>query len=102
MTFKVIVEPEAASDLDAAFRWYEEQLPGLGHEFLISVEACFSRLERDPEMYQAVDKRVRRARVDRFPFGLFYVISVPVINVLAAFHSRRDPEGWRKRVRKWD
>lgn len=98
MNFQVIVEPDAILDLNAAFGWYEEQLDGLGKEFIISVEASFSQLERTPEIYQTIFENIRRAPIKRFPFGLFYLIRKQIVHVVAIYHSRRDPDGWKKRI----
>jgi hypothetical protein len=37
MTYRLIVNPEAKEDLAAASGWYDQQRPGLGHEFLDAV-----------------------------------------------------------------
>lgn len=36
----LIVRREAEADIDQAFAWYESQRPGLGHDFLLCVEAA--------------------------------------------------------------
>jgi plasmid stabilization system protein ParE len=36
--------------------------------------------------------------VRRFPFAIFFDISEDEIQVIAVFHSRRDPEDWQSRV----
>ena len=33
-TYRLIAEPEADADVEAAFEWYEQEEPGLGLEFL--------------------------------------------------------------------
>ena len=98
--FSIAVEPEAADDLVTAFDWYEEQLVGLGQEFLISVQVSFAQIERNPEMYQTIDQRIRRARIERFPFGIFYDVRPAKVHVIAVMHSRRDPEGWQERLKQ--
>lgn len=61
----------AASELDAAFSWYEAQRPGLGAEFLTSIEAALAGVGQYPAMYPQVRGRVRRALTRRFPYGIF-------------------------------
>lgn len=36
----LIVRRDAEEDIDQAFTWYESQRPGLGHDFLLCVEAA--------------------------------------------------------------
>jgi len=40
MLADLVVAPEAQIDLDDAYVWYERQRPGLGEEFLSSLDAC--------------------------------------------------------------
>ena len=101
MILPVIVEPPAEQDLKAAFEWYENQVPGLGHEFLVSIRSCFGRLERTPEIYSAIHDKLRRARVERFPFGVFYLAGDEAIYVLAIMHHSKDPKYWQKRFKGW-
>ena len=88
---RVTLRPRAEWDIDDAYAWYEERSPGLGEVFLRSVEACFARIVRHPEAYVIADGRVRRARLNRFPYAVYYVIRDDRIDVLAVYHSRRRP-----------
>jgi len=82
-------------DLDDAFSWYELRQSGLGDVFLSSVEACFVRLRREPEIYPLKHARVRRARVHRFPYWVYFVVRSSHIDVLAVYHERRKPRSFR-------
>lgn len=50
MKSPLIIRPEAESDLAEAYRWYEAQVPGLGSDFLLSVDAALSSIRRNPEL----------------------------------------------------
>lgn len=64
---------EAASELEAAAHWYEEDRPGLGSEFIMSLEAILASIRRTSQLYaQAHRSDVRRALIKRFPYGLFF------------------------------
>lgn len=39
MKYPVLIRPEAESDLEEAFSWYENKRRGLGYDFLLQVEA---------------------------------------------------------------
>ena len=101
MKFPLIIEPSAESDLRAAFGWYENQVLGLGHEFPVLIRTCFSRLERTPEIYPPILGKLRRARIDRFPFGVFYIVSNETSYVLGVMHHSKNPEAWMKRIKIW-
>ena len=91
MTRHVRVRHRAELDIDEAFVWYEARAAGLGELFLSALDACFDRISRDPEMYPVRHGRVRRARLSRFPYSVFYTIRDDTIDVLAVYHGRRRP-----------
>src|SRR5579871_2047794 len=98
MAAELVVAPEAELDIAQAFAWYESRRPGLGEEFLSSVDASIERIRREPEMHAAVYEACRRALVRRFPYGVFYEYAETRITVFAVFHTSRDPEKWRERL----
>ena len=51
MIERVIFISEADDDVAASYDWYESREPGLGEEFLRSIEACVRGIQRHPEMY---------------------------------------------------
>jgi hypothetical protein len=48
MSYQIIIRPEAANEVQAAFDWYEEKSEGLGLEFLRAAEACLEKIRRNP------------------------------------------------------
>ncbi len=98
MSKTLTIRPEAEEDLTQAFEWYESQRKGLGHDFLLCVEAGLARVSRNPGIYGKVYKDIRRVLIDRFPFGIFYIDNENNIIVLAVLHARRNPNTWRDRV----
>lgn len=67
-------------------------------EFMDSIDEALSRVVRNPHLYPLVYRTLRRAVVRRFPFALFFEVVADEIQVIAVFHSRRDPEIWKERV----
>jgi plasmid stabilization system protein ParE len=98
MTYKVIVRPEAALEIQEAFDWYEERSEGLGLEFLRVADACLSGVQRNPTSHQIVHEQVRRALMRKFPYALFYLIRGGTIVVLACFNVKRSPADWQRRA----
>ena len=98
MTYEVIVRPEAALEVEEAYRWYEERSEGLGLEFLRVADACLSSAQRNPAAYPIVYERVRRALLRKFPYALFYLVDESRIVVIACFHIRRSPADWQRRA----
>jgi plasmid stabilization system protein ParE len=98
MKYELIIRPEAEAELAEAFDWYEEQLRGLGSEFLISVDATVHAITRNPRQFAKIHKDVRRALLHRFPYGVFFLVEDTRIIVLAFFHAKRNPKRWRERA----
>ncbi len=88
---KVTVRPDAAADIRAAWRWYEEQRPGLGDDLLHALDEVFARLEAFPHSAPEVAgyPDLRRCRVRGFPYGVFYRLAANQIDVLRVIHASR-------------
>lgn len=97
MSRRLLVRPEAETDLSAAFVWYESRRSKLGDEFLAEVEDCFARIAELPESFPQLHGRYRRALMRRFPYKIFYVIEPEFISVVAVLHGARHPTRWRSR-----
>lgn len=98
MNYEILLRPEAEADISESYRWYEGQVEGLGEEFLRTVDASISIIQRNPSVYAPVHKDVRRALVRKFPFGIFYFIETDRVIVLGCFHVRRNPLQWKGRL----
>ncbi len=97
MKHELIIRPEAEVELAEAFDWYEEQVRGLGSEFLIAVDAAVHALARNPLQFAEIHKGVRRSLLRRFPYGVFYFLDDERIIVIAFFHVKRNPKRWKQR-----
>lgn len=98
MNRRLIIRPEAESEMTEAFDWYEERVSGLGSEFLLCVDAAFNAILRNPQQFPRVHKIVRRAITRRFPYEVFFVEDNERIVVLSVFHVKRNPKRWQKRI----
>lgn len=99
MSRRLIVRPEAESDIAAAAQWYEEQRPGLSLAFRSALDRAFTAVSENPDRYAHIYRDVRRALVRRFPYGVFYVDQGERIVVIGVLHTSRDPKLWRSRSR---
>lgn len=91
MSLELVVRPEAEADVLEAFRWYNEQLPGLGQEFLEELDRVIGSIHQNPRVHGKVHRDLRRALMRRFPYGVFYSVSPDRIVVVAILHAARDP-----------
>jgi plasmid stabilization system protein ParE len=99
MAARLVIAPEAVEDLVEAYGWYEKQRVGLGEDFLGCVDARIQAVCRAPEVHARVHEDYRRALVRRFPYAVFYEYVAGVVTVYCVFHTARDPEKWRRRLK---
>lgn len=90
--------PEADAELAESRQWYARQRENLDTEFMQKIDDALSRIVSNPQSYPIVYKTLRRAVVRRFPFAIFYEVVGQELQVVAVYHSRRDPDVWKARV----
>ena len=88
---------DADAELAEARQWYAHQRQDLDLEFMDSVHEALTRVVHNPHFYPIVYRNLRRAVVRRFPFAIFFDVREDEIQVIAVFHSRRNPEAWQSR-----
>ena len=98
MTLRLVFRRAARQDLEDAALWYEGRRPGLGGEFQSAVEDVLRLIQADPLMYPRVHRLVRRVRVRRFPYAVYFLAERDRVVVLSVFHARRDPRVWQSRA----
>jgi plasmid stabilization system protein ParE len=92
------VQAAAENDIAAARDWYDSHQAGLGTQFLLAVERAFDHIQNWPESFPAEYRDVRRVGLKRFPYVVYYQITVRGIEVLGVLHGSRDPRAWKARA----
>ena len=64
---RATIRPAAQADIEQAFDWYAEQGPGLGNEFLASLQLALKHASRAPLAQAIVHRDARRILLHRFP-----------------------------------
>lgn len=98
MSLPLVIRDEAQAELDAAFDFYEGRQAGLGVDFVDCVQRVFDRIAVNPSMHAVVAGDVRKAVVRRFPYCVFYRPHADRVEVIAVFHTSRNPADWQSRV----
>jgi plasmid stabilization system protein ParE len=97
--YRLLSIPEADSDLESAFLWYERERLGLGVEFIEEVRSAYDRIGRSPMGYLEVRMGIRRCLLQRFPYAAYFTVDDDAVVVLAVIHASRDPAEWQRRNR---
>jgi len=93
-----VLDPLAEEDLKDAARHYENEVNGLGADFLDRVYAAIERLTVYPQSGFLQTDNIRIARISRFPYDVHYRIEPDRIFVLAVMHQSRKPGLWKRRL----
>lgn len=90
---RVVLAPRVVTDLREAWSRYEDVDENVVRGFSQAFDQLVARLESFPRSGTPVDgfDDLRRARMRRFPYGVFYRVSVPdEVRILRVLHQRRD------------
>ena len=91
MAYQLILQEEAIEDTRSAYSRYEEQLPGLGEDFLFELDIVFEKLKQHPQHYSFVFDDFRDVRLNRFPYLVVFKIEGRKVYINSIKHSKRKP-----------
>lgn len=92
MGYEILIRPKAQQDIERIFCWYEEKELGLGHYFILCLDASIEQLARFPTAYRIIRHEYRRFFVRKFPVGIFYIVRDQKVYVDAVESLIQDPE----------
>jgi len=89
---------EARKELFDSAEFYEEQIIGLGDDFIDEVEKVLYVIEKYPLSDAKITESERRFLVSRFPYGIIYSVETDAIIIFAVMNLRRKPGYWKSRT----
>ena len=95
--YQLVLKPRAVKMAKAAYKWYEEQQPGLGDRFLEELERCYDKIETTPGIYAKIKNNFQQIILKTFPYVIVFEVLNDDIIVYAVFHTSRSPQ---KKFRK--
>ena len=69
----------------------------IAKRFLKSLLAELDFIQEDPMLFQKKYRHTRVRYIKGFPYGIHYIVSEDIINVIAILHTSRDPRIARNR-----
>ena len=94
MDFKLIVQPNADTDISKAIEYYNAQRYGLGKEFFEELIEKVKQIHKYPNSVSIRYNRTHVASLKKFPYLIFYILIDNTIIVLAVVNSFRDSKSW--------
>ncbi len=98
MTSELLLSDEAILDIEDAAIWYDLQQKGFGETFETFLDSALTDLSKSPLSFQMKYKSVRIFYLDKFPYGIHYLLNDNLIQVIAVFHTARNPNSWHDRL----
>lgn len=66
--YKIIFHPDVEHEVQSSYDWYEEQVIGLGDDFLNELEAAYQTIAELPLTWPKFHMDFRRLLLGKFPF----------------------------------
>ncbi|MBP0027040.1 type II toxin-antitoxin system RelE/ParE family toxin [Roseofilum reptotaenium CS-1145] len=88
----------ASQELQEAAEFYQNQSFGLGEDFLAEAQATVNRIVQNPRAWTPLNEKIRRCRMQRFPYGIIYTIEEDSILVISVMHLQKHPQSWKKNL----
>ena len=99
MKRELVVRDEVFADASEAADWYDQRLDGLGERFLLALHEGIASIQDAPFQYPIHTRSIRRARIERFPYGVYFVANESSVTVLAVMHLMRNPRLIKRTLR---
>jgi toxin ParE1/3/4 len=94
---KPVIFHEEADELQGAIAFYENRRRGLGLDLQDEVEKAVQHIQGNPGMFPLHRDDIRKCRVRRFPFTIFFQELDAAIWIAAVAHHKRRPDYWSGR-----
>ena len=92
MNLSLVIEPYFKSIKQR--NGFFNQSIGLEKKFLLDLEQGMNDIQRNPLNYQLRHKNVRIKFLEKFDFGIHYIIENKTVFVLAVFHTSQNSSDW--------
>lgn len=93
MTFTLSISETAENDIREAYLWYEDQKQDLGNLFEAEFLKAVKSISINPFKTQIKYGDIRVHFLEKFPFGIHFVIKENDVRIIAVFHTSRETKG---------
>jgi toxin ParE1/3/4 len=91
-------EHAATLEMEAAARWYEEHVAGLGGRFYAAFLTARHLIQANPELGNPFEHGTRKWNLGIFPYKIVYQDLPDTIVIVAVAHHSRRPGYWHWRL----
>jgi plasmid stabilization system protein ParE len=90
--------PAAECELAESVDFYDGRVPGLGHDFFLTVKLAARQIQAAPLRRPLRRDSTRQVKLPRFPYAVVYRDQPERIEIVAVAHGARRPGYWRNRL----
>lgn len=88
----------AEDELEQAISYYESKTKGLGGDFASELYSLTKRIMLFPQAFFQVERNIRKAILNRFPYVVYYELFNDKIVILTISHHKQHPNRYKKRL----
>lgn len=96
MTYQLKISSYAIEQINNVADWFEKEKEGLGGLFVEDLFKSIDIIYLNPFLFQKRYKSFRIKFLDKFRFGIHYIIDGKTIFVMAVFHTAQSDDNWFK------
>ena len=97
MIYRIVLSPDAESECQSALGWYALEDIELALRFTAAIDAILRRIAETPYAFPRVKNSTQRAVLKRFPYSVYFIVTVDLIRVISVLHHRRAETHWQRR-----
>src|SRR3978361_1538058 len=87
--YDVIIEEQAALEIEEIYNWYENKLPGIGERFKQDLDNRINILYKHPQSFSFITSFHRRVPLQKFPYFIICRIFEKTVVILSVIYSGR-------------
>lgn len=95
---EILFLPPSDIELDDAIEYYNDQLPGLGVQFLKELMDAIEVIQKFPTAWKKVGEHTHKLLLKRFPYLVLYIPQEDKILITAIAHQHRKPDYYIDRI----
>jgi len=95
----LILQPYAIEDFNESVEYYLTISDGLKERFIKELDIAFEKIKKNPKLYPLFTDLVRKKLLSTFPYIIYYIYENNTISIIAIFHTSRNPQKLKSRIR---
>jgi plasmid stabilization system protein ParE len=92
--FNIELSDNAERDFENSYNYYEKISYKIANDFFLQIDKSLEGIKMMPLSFPIIFKKTRKFVVKKFPFIIYFQIAGRTVQILAIFHTSRNPVDW--------